>query len=426
MRTKSSTARTGFTLVELLVVITIIGLMSGMFLVAFQGAAMESRVVKTRSTIQKISDVLTARMEEYVAYPIALRTPVGSLVPSAVDSGSLDETVMTLRERARLLLLRDIIRMEMPDHPDDLKYTTFWQTQIGSNLATYLSSNLPRTIATGLISKTNGAQFYAKNALPGRARSLMSALTVNGAPRPNWDETNANAELLYLIVADSELEGSSAIELFGAAEIADKDGDGLNEFIDAFGQPIRWIRWPAWYSNATRYYPDMLDPALIDQASGRLLINMETIDRLGSDPGWTKSGAEPGNGMAPLVVSSGRDRGFGIRFRDIDRYTPAPSAPPPVGLFPTSPSSGSVSSYSSAETPWNSQFPSYGNSSTFTDPWFPRGANGGSARLRMGELLSPADPPETDVGTIPSGFDVANPNHARDNITNYDGTGISL
>ena len=44
----------------------------------------------------------------------------------------------------------------------------------------------------------------------------------------------------------------------------------------------------------------------------------------------------------------------------------------------------------------------------------------------MGELLSPADPPETDVGTIPSGFDVANPNHARDNITNYDGTGISL
>ncbi len=57
-------------------------------------------------------------------------------------------------------------------------------------------------------------------------------------------------QLLFLIVADSEFDGSTALEMFGQSEIADTDNDGLNEFIDAFGVPIKWIRCqrlPDWW-----------------------------------------------------------------------------------------------------------------------------------------------------------------------------------
>ncbi len=43
-----------------------------------------------------------------------------------------------------------------------------------------------------------------------------------------------NEELLYLIVEGTYLNGSPAIETFAANEIADTDGDGLFEFIDAW------------------------------------------------------------------------------------------------------------------------------------------------------------------------------------------------
>ena len=118
----------GFTLIELLTVISLIALMSGMFLVAYRGAAQESSIQKTRSTLQKISEVLNARMDEYANYPMALRLTDGSSLPANVMSwNASQDTVAVLKERARLLAIRDIIRMEMPDHPDDIKYTSFWR-----------------------------------------------------------------------------------------------------------------------------------------------------------------------------------------------------------------------------------------------------------------------------------------------------------
>ncbi|MEQ1827448.1 MAG: type II secretion system protein [Pirellula sp.] len=415
-----SCVRLGFTLVELLMVIAIIGVMSGMFLVAYRGAQQEASTLKTRSTLQKISEILNARMDEYAAYPVALRTPAGSLLPSNVEPIlSNGETVSALRERARLLLVRDLIRMEMPDHPDDIKWTDYWRGQKTpvvhlNDLRNSASESLNRPIPTGLRTRgAAGGQFYVKNALTGRARSLMNTIAIARNDGVHWDQFNANAELLYLIVADSELDGSNAIELFGPSEVGDTDDDGLHEFLDQLGQPIRWIRWPSGFASNARYYPDMLDPNLIDQSTGRMLIDSETYDRLGSDPGWNTA-APPGVGLAPLVISGGLDRAFGIRFREIDRYNNTPANPQtPIGNFAGRPS------YSSAEAPWYSQFPTYGANDAFTDPWYPRGSGLSTTKQRMGEFLVPGDLPEP-------GYNLADPRHSLDNITNYDGTGVSL
>ena len=74
--------RNAFTLIELLVVISIIGFMSGMFVVAYRGAAQEANTQKTRTTIQKISDVLNSRMEEYSSYPLELKMVLPPPFPS--------------------------------------------------------------------------------------------------------------------------------------------------------------------------------------------------------------------------------------------------------------------------------------------------------------------------------------------------------
>jgi prepilin-type N-terminal cleavage/methylation domain-containing protein len=411
MQSKSNRNSQAFTLVELLVVISIIGFMSGMFIVAYRGASQESQVLKTRSTIQKISEVLNARMDEYVNFPLALRTSSIPLPPDVASWNSAMESAVTLKERARLLALRDLIRMEMPDHPDDLKYTTFWKTKLGF---TGYPVFLPKTIPTGLgntfVSPIPG--FGISAPFTARTTAMMnrlSAATSPIQPLKDWDDFNANAELLYLIVEGSDLNGTSAIELFGKSEIGDTDRDGLNEFIDAFGTPIRWIRWPAGFAGASRYYPDMLDPSLVSSAN-RLVVNSEPIDRLGTDPGWGTPVQKPGIGLTPLVISAGLDGKFGIRFREINRNNLPASIPIAVGTY------GSVTSYSSAEAPWVESPSKYGLSG-FTDPWFPRDPT--VIGVRMGETVSASD--LNFENGVPVG-----PVHAGDNISNFDGTAVSL
>ena len=385
MKLHRSKDRIGFTLIELLVVISIIGLMSGMFLMAYRGAEQESSNQKTLSTIQKISEVLNSRMEEYASYSLVLRMPGGGILPPnavPLPTNNPTETKTFLVERARLLCLREVIAMEMPDHPDDIKWSDKWVT--AANSATFLDT-VPKRVATGL---TAG---LVQNRTTSRVKGLAKKLSTLGpsgfVPIAGWQNANANAELLYLIIEDSQLNGSSAIELFGASEVADTDGDGLKEFVDGFGAPIQWIRWPTGFEGLARYHPDMLDPGIITGSGANIRVTIESdpLDRMGADPGYKTTNSKPGPGAFPLVVSSGLNRSFGIRFEIATPITVS-----------------GKSSYSVTDAVWASSTPSYFSSfGSFTDPWYPRATNAG----KLGERLD---------------------NTAKDNITNYDGNGASL
>lgn len=398
----------GFTLVELLTVIAIIGFMSGMFIVAYRGAAQEATAQKTRSTIQKISDVLNSRMEEYTTYPIALQNvnpPFGPITGTAVSIGVPTdpnyESPTLLLERARLLSLRDIIAMEMPDHPDDLLWSSKWGVANNAN-ASYWNS-LTRPLVTGLLA--GGIPVVVKNKPTSRVRGLVRRLSQGNVPIPNWERDFANAELLYLIVEDSDLNGTSAIELFGASEVGDKDGDGLNEFIDGYGNPIQWIRWPTGFEGVARYHPDMLSQDVLagTPPNVRVSITSDPLDRVGADPGYSRhfeTGTvanwetfKPGPGAFPLVASAGLDGVFGIRFE----LSEPPSVQDTSGLKPA---------FSSRFPNWQGGQPNYPRPLLFTDPWHPRRV--GTPPERLGGRLSPTD------------------NSSSDNITNYDGNGAAL
>jgi hypothetical protein len=261
------------------------------------------------------------------------------------------------------------------------------------------------------VDATTTPSYLVKGTLTARTKALMTRLSegawIPRSSKGEWDQANANSELLYLIVEGSDLNGSSAIELFGKSEVGDTDGDGLNEFIDAFGKPIRWIRWPAGFPGSSRYYPDMLDPTLVSGSPARLTVASEPLDRLGCDPGWLTT-QQPGTGLTPLVISGGLDGFFGIRFREINRYSPPATLPPSVGTFDGRPS------YSAAEAPWT--LSGYGLTS-FPDPWFPRDPT--VLDKRMGEPVRGLD------------FDVENGTRVKataagDNVSSFDGTGVSL
>ena len=70
---------------------------------------------------------------------------------------------------------------------------------------------------------------------------------VNAQVQPNVAAPIANnSEILYDFLTGSNVLGDSPLgtDAFNSAETKDIDFDGLPEFIDAWGNPIRFYRWP--------------------------------------------------------------------------------------------------------------------------------------------------------------------------------------
>ena len=92
------------------------------------------------------------------------------------------------------------------------------------------------------------------NMISDRVDATVTDPALKLAPQPT-SETHQNifgqdptvsSELLYFFLNDSESLGSSEAisDQFTTSEIADTDNDGLLEFVDAWGNPLRFYRWP--------------------------------------------------------------------------------------------------------------------------------------------------------------------------------------
>lgn len=192
----------GFTLVELLVVITIIGMLASLVLVALASVRETARRDKTRATIAKLKNIIEPLYDSYRTRRVALNT-----------------TGMTPAQAAyaRLYGLRDLMRMEMPDRRSDLL-----DPATGNGRGAVSGVPLPSVY-----------QAYVRRALAAAGKGI------NGKGM----DQNAPAECLYMIV--SLLGGEDARKQFSDDEVADTDSNGLPEFIDGWGQPIRFLRWPS-------------------------------------------------------------------------------------------------------------------------------------------------------------------------------------
>lgn len=322
--------RPSFTLLELLVAIAILGIMAGMALYSLAGAQTDARNARTRATISKLNEIVLQRWEEYRYRPVDVRVPIGWRVATKLPGQAVARLPYSPREKARvkMVMLRDMMRMELPDRVTDLLYPPTQYTMVSSNAASYAPTKLDRPIpsawgalymslynrvaglkAQGHPDWTNLSMVNINAAASGFSGGSLAATAPipflgmsPGSPVIDWNNAVQSSELLYLIVASSDYNGSSALEFFRPSEVGDPDDDGLLEFVDAWDQPIQWIRWPAGYSgDLVRYASeDAMDPLKTDWRF-RPQVGTYTVEEA-----WKP------RTLVPLILSPGQDGTLGV------------------------------------------------------------------------------------------------------------------
>lgn len=136
--------------------------------------------------------------------------------------------------------------------------------------------------------------------LTAASQSYLSIKTkLSGKPLTDYFQ---GAECLALIVLRGGFN-PDANEQFRGDEIGDSDSDGALEFLDAWGMPIRFIRWPAGFDS-------FIQPADPDVNPDRM------------DPNRVSGSGGPGAdyGLVPLIYSAGPDgSGYAKILSDSDK-----------------------------------------------------------------------------------------------------------
>lgn len=204
--------RSGFTLVELLIVIAIIVTLLSILGVTLMSMVGSARVMATKGTITKVQGLLQARIEG-----LARKDPEGTLIDSLVPRFGNN------RRRAEAMARKFTYRQ------------TFPQTW----------AQVPPNLLVG----------------------LPSTPAIPPATPPRKQESS---EVLHFILTRANVPGFPPIgeDSFASSEVADTDSNGWPEFIDAWGQPLRFYRWPTRLIRGGAYAPGTFTPT----ATARLLI----------------------------------------------------------------------------------------------------------------------------------------------------------
>ncbi len=331
----------GFTLVELLIAISIMGILASMVLFTLGGAQREAKITKTRTTIEKINAVLMERFEEYRYRSVKLQIPI-SLTQKNPNSNIVPLSPRNFA-RIRAVVLKDLMRMEMPDRQSDLEYTP---TNVFFSITDPQTGNATTVSLDSYSGRYSPREYHILRSyfdLPAISDPWVGPVAQRTPlqltpPQPYaWTPEWESAECLYAILAHSTVAGGPALENFHPSEVGDKDNDGYLEFWDAWEKPIGWLRWPAGYESAL----NNSYKAMVTNGSGALEPSSpDAFDPYRTHTYWTSSPpAQKPWTLVPLVISAGPDGEFGIDSSVASPYAITqdpyfagnPSAAPTVG-----------------------------------------------------------------------------------------------
>lgn len=233
-------ARAGFTLTELLVVLVIIALLSALTLSGLAGSRGRGKVEATKLLVGKINDAILEVYEDFE--------------DQAASIGSLT----AIRRR---------LRSEFPDS---------WDEVAPGAVLTAPTTALERTYLNYKIKKPKGL-----------------------LPSPIYQ----GAECLYMIVTQSG-RFNELVAQIRPDQVGDRDNDGYKEFLDAWGNPIAFLRWAPGYVAPTIKKPTI---QIADPTNRH-----DPFDETSADP--------TAYALFPLIYSAGPDEAGNSSSEDADGY----------------------------------------------------------------------------------------------------------
>jgi hypothetical protein len=272
---------------ELLIVILIISILAAMALSALAGATELAREQRTRVIINKIDQLIGEQYEGYRTRAVPIRVIPGVDPISAA--------------RLRLYALRDVMRMELPDRITDV-----------------VDGPATITVAATVngVSQAVSVRAAQPAAWKSYRRRALRELGANWATA--WTDQHQGAECLYLILSQHRDGDKSALDFFLPQEIGDVDADGMKEILDAWGQPIEFLRWAPAYL-AENDVLTFQTEGHHGTGGGHVDETPDPFDPMKADERWRVVGStiHP-YALYPLIFSAGRDRKYDVATKVTD------------------------------------------------------------------------------------------------------------
>lgn len=306
----------GFTLLELLIVILIIGIILTFILVVANDGVKAAQVRQTQALIAKLESALNDRLEAMLATPVPVTASERYLAAIGLSGGG----ALAGSQRSRVIAEFDYLKSEFPDvfyvqypsvqaYPLNFAAIPFTGTPMGvspydnyvlpighavqnnPSAGSYGSSNVldkrvviggtgifgaSYAVASGIYQQLGYApQGYdgVDNNGDGLVDDLTEGTSTLNAGQIQTLQNNlaahkhktARAEMLYAILVSGRSPMGSpfrADDFILGRDVADTDGDGLLEFIDAWGEPLQFYRWPIHFRSDLQKGPDPYNGSL--------------------------------------------------------------------------------------------------------------------------------------------------------------------
>ena len=231
MKTFRKQRRFAFTLIELLMVVSIIAVLSGLALVVIRDAQDTALHARSTSQVTQIQAVMAAKLEEFETRQLPFR-------PGLITNKSTgNPTNWPERQQIRQRVLLDWIRSEIPSVTTDLSVSSPY----ANGLANYSWNG----------TEYSNAYRYSSGAL--KVANEMTGYSGSGDPKI------FAAKCLYAILQTTWHNDSRAIDICKPGEVLTDPLDGKKYIVDAFGEPLSLGVFIDWNGNGI--FDQSLTPA---------------------------------------------------------------------------------------------------------------------------------------------------------------------